>query len=132
MSSSSPAKAARLAKGLSAEELSSTLGICPRYLRQVEREGCPLHLAQRLSRILGVGLETFLPQPTGDRTRKRNGKSRTSPPKLKTRTDYRTADDEGLTEEEMIEWRGDTDLRGYNGAKVWPKEVEDDPESEEG
>ena len=57
----SPAIEARQRLGLSPEAAAQKLRISPRYLRSIERHGnAPYPLAERLSRLYGCPMQTFL------------------------------------------------------------------------
>jgi transcriptional regulator with XRE-family HTH domain len=126
--SASPAASARIKAGLTLEEVSSKTSLSVGYLRQLEREGFPLHRARQMARLYGTNdLGAFLPQK-GDRTlRQRN--RRNSLPQKQTNADYVSADNVGISEEEMEEAYGETDYRGHGGEKLWTLD-EYEPEDE--
>jgi transcriptional regulator with XRE-family HTH domain len=59
-----PARAARIAAGLTLDQAAEAAIRSPRYIAQLERSNhFPLQVAERLARTYGVRLDTFLPQP---------------------------------------------------------------------
>lgn len=60
-----PAEMARESRGLSLREAARRAGICEAYLRRVERQGAPYHLARRLAHLYQCPIQVFLPtKPT--------------------------------------------------------------------
>lgn len=59
----SPARQAREAAGLSAEQAARRARVSESYLRRAERCGCSYILAQRLAPLYGCPIDLFLPKP---------------------------------------------------------------------